>query len=150
MWVYSIPSASSAAPVDGTPSGGAGADRASASPEELFVPGDQHVWGFEVSHDPDLDWLREYALIQSHRGRPLHAILDDPHVVERCSADTRRRLLDQPDVVAAVGHDVVERLRELTARPLPGARGRRAAPGVVTDAADPPRTAAGEPPAVGT
>jgi hypothetical protein len=114
------------------------------------MPGDQHVWGFEVSHDPDLDWLREYALIQSHRGRPLHDILADPHVVERCSADTRRRLLDQPDVVAAVGHDAVERLREVTARPLPGARGRGAAAGPAADVVAASRTAPEPPPAVGT
>ncbi len=78
----------------------------------------QRRWAFEFFHDSDLDWLCRYAVIQSHRGRPLREILTDRAVVERCGADTRRRLLDQPDVIEAVSQDTLERLHLITDPPL--------------------------------
>ncbi len=84
----------------------------------------QTRWTFEFFHDSDLDWLRRYAVIQSHHGRPLREILTDRAVVERCNVDTRRRLLDQPDVIEAVSKDTLERLHRITDPPLR----RRSAP----------------------
>lgn len=78
----------------------------------------QRRWTFEFVHDSDLDRLCRYAVIQSHHGRPLREILTDRAVVERCSADTRRRLLDQPDVIESVSKDTLERLHRSTDQPL--------------------------------
>ncbi len=82
-------------------------------------------WSFELMHDTDLHWLCRYAVVQSHHGRPLQEILSDRAVVERCSADTPRRLLDQPDVTEAVSKDTLERLHRITDPPLQ----QRSAPG---------------------
>ena len=85
----------------------------------------QRRWTFEFIHDSDLDWLCRYAVIQSHHGRPLRDILTDRAVVELCTADTRRRLLDQPAVIAAVSKDTLERLHRITDQPVR----QRSAPG---------------------
>ena len=50
--------------------------------------------------------LREHA-----RGRPLAEILDDTYVRNRSTPDERARLLERPEVVAAVGDNVLEELR---------------------------------------
>jgi hypothetical protein len=71
----------------------------------------------EFVHDSDLDWLCRYAVIQSHRGRSPHDILADQTVVGRCAAGTRRRLLDQPEVIQAVSADTLERLRRIVDKP---------------------------------
>ncbi len=73
----------------------------------------QRRWAVEFDHDSDLDWLSRYAVIQSHRGRSLHEILTDPAVVERCTASTRRRLLDQPEVIQAISSDTLARLHRI-------------------------------------
>ena len=60
--------------------------------------------------DP-LDRLATYVLREHERGRPLHEILDDPYVKNRTSEEQRARLLDNPDIVHAIGQDVVEQTR---------------------------------------
>jgi hypothetical protein len=60
--------------------------------------------------DP-LDRMATYVLREHERGRPLHEILDDPYVTNRTSAEQRARLLDNPDIVRAIGQDVVEQTR---------------------------------------
>lgn len=55
--------------------------------------------------------LVEYVVRQVHGGRPLAEVLDDPYVTNRLSSLERRALLEEPDVVAAVHQDVLERMR---------------------------------------
>jgi hypothetical protein len=62
------------------------------------------------SRDP-LDRLATYVLREHQRGRPLQEILDDPYVRNRTTDDQRARLLDNPEIVHALGHDVVEQTR---------------------------------------
>lgn len=50
--------------------------------------------------------LREHK-----RGRPLAEILDEPHVRNRSTPEERARLLERPDVVAAIGEHAVADLR---------------------------------------
>jgi hypothetical protein len=45
------------------------------------------------------------------RGRPLTEILDDPYVRNWSTPEERRRLLDLPEVVAALGENALEDLR---------------------------------------
>jgi len=55
--------------------------------------------------------IAEYVVREHHRGRSLADILDDPHVRNNLNDDQVNRLLDRPDVVHAIGVDVIESLR---------------------------------------
>jgi hypothetical protein len=57
------------------------------------------------------DFLARYVLREHERGRPLAEILDDPYVRNRSTPEERRRLLDVPEVVAALGENALEELR---------------------------------------
>jgi hypothetical protein len=60
-------------------------------------------------------FLARYVLREHARGRLLGEILDDPYIRNRSTAEERRRLLDLPEVVAALGANAVDDLRR-TAR----------------------------------
>jgi hypothetical protein len=51
--------------------------------------------------------VAEYVIREHHRGRSLNDILDDPYVTNRLSPEQIRRLLDRPDIVHAVGDDLI-------------------------------------------
>lgn len=55
--------------------------------------------------------LIEYVTGQLHTGRHLAEILDDPYVTNRLDPVDRLALLEEPEVVAAAGEDVLARLR---------------------------------------
>ncbi|MFL5928654.1 MAG: hypothetical protein ACJ77E_17105 [Gaiellaceae bacterium] len=56
----------------------------------------------------------QYIIREHQRGRPLAEILEDHYVTNRMSKEQVRRLLDRPEVVHALGEDVVtDVLREL-------------------------------------
>jgi hypothetical protein len=57
------------------------------------------------------DRIAQYVIREHQRGRPLAEILEDPYVKNRTSPQERARLLDRPEVVRALGHDVVESAR---------------------------------------
>ena len=51
-------------------------------------------------------------LVREHgRGRSLVEILDDPYVRNRCTPQERDRLLERPEVIHALGEDVVAAVR---------------------------------------
>jgi hypothetical protein len=53
--------------------------------------------------------VAQYVVREHDRGRPLSEILEDKYVVNRLpSKEQRDRLLDRPEVVHAVGVEVVE------------------------------------------
>ena len=52
-----------------------------------------------------------YVVREHRRGRPLAEILDDPYVRNRCTEQERARLLDQPEVIHAIGEDIVASVR---------------------------------------
>lgn len=56
--------------------------------------------------------LIEYAVRQLHQGRGLDHVLEDPYVTNRTTPLQRRALLDEPEVVAAAGDDILARMRE--------------------------------------
>jgi hypothetical protein len=58
------------------------------------------------------DQMAEYVIREHRRGRPLHEILDDNYVTNRCSAEQIRRLLDRPEVVHALGDDLITAARD--------------------------------------
>jgi hypothetical protein len=53
-----------------------------------------------------------YVIREHDRGRSLAEILDDPYVRNRCTPQETARLLDRPDLVKALGRDVVESAKE--------------------------------------
>ena len=57
------------------------------------------------------DRIAQYVIREHERGRPLAEVLEDPYVKNRTSPQERARLLDRPEVVRALGSDVVESAR---------------------------------------
>ena len=51
--------------------------------------------------------MAEYVIREHARGRALNEILDDPYVTNRLTPEQIRRLLDRPDIVQAVGNDLI-------------------------------------------
>jgi len=56
-------------------------------------------------------YLAEYVLREHRRGRALADVLDDPYVRNRSTAEERARLLERPEVVAALGEQALAELR---------------------------------------
>jgi hypothetical protein len=52
--------------------------------------------------------VAQYVIREHERGRPLREILEDKYVVNRLSPEQRRRLLDRPEILRAVGSDDAE------------------------------------------
>ena len=57
------------------------------------------------------DFLARYVLREHARGRRLTEILEDPYVRNWSTPEERRRLLDLPEVIAALGENTLEELR---------------------------------------
>jgi hypothetical protein len=55
--------------------------------------------------------VAEYVIREHHKGRDLSDILDDPYVTNRLTPDQVRRLLDRPEIVHAVGNDLIAQQR---------------------------------------
>jgi hypothetical protein len=53
-----------------------------------------------------------YVIREHDRGRSLDEILDDRYVQNRLSPEQQRRLLDRPEIIAAISHDMLEAARE--------------------------------------
>jgi hypothetical protein len=51
--------------------------------------------------------IAEYVIREHHRGRSLDEILKDPHVTNSLSAEQIPKLLDRPELIHAVGEDVI-------------------------------------------
>ncbi|HEY8409070.1 MAG TPA: hypothetical protein VIK66_13915 [Gaiellaceae bacterium] len=56
-------------------------------------------------------YLVQYVLREYARGRSLGGILEDPYVRNRSTPEERARLLERPEVVAAIGEQAVADLR---------------------------------------
>jgi hypothetical protein len=56
-------------------------------------------------------YLEQYVLREHKRGRPFADILDDAYVRNRSTQEERARLLDRPEVVAAIGEHALAELR---------------------------------------
>lgn len=56
-------------------------------------------------------YLTRYVLREYAHGRSLEEILDDPYIRNRSTPEERARLLDRPEVVAAIGEHVLTDLR---------------------------------------
>ena len=52
--------------------------------------------------------LVTYVIREHKRGRSLDEILEDPYIVNRTTPSQRARLLDRPELIEAIGREVVE------------------------------------------
>jgi hypothetical protein len=58
------------------------------------------------------DRVTAYIIREHERGRPLAEILEDPYIRNRCSEQELGRLLDQPELVHALGETDVAAERD--------------------------------------
>jgi hypothetical protein len=85
-----------------------------------FWPKGRNPFAFLLVSTQREQYLAEYVLREYARGRSLEKILDDPYVRNRSTPDDRRRLLERPEIVSAIGEQVVADLRRSVAA-MPGA-----------------------------
>ena len=55
--------------------------------------------------------ITAYLIREHQRGRTLAEILEDPYVRNRCTPQERDRLLDRPEIIRAIGEDIVASVR---------------------------------------
>jgi hypothetical protein len=71
----------------------------------------RNPFSFLFARSSQEDRVGAYVIREHERGRNLEEILDDPYVRNRLTPQQRARLLDRPDIIRAVGDDVVESAR---------------------------------------
>jgi hypothetical protein len=57
------------------------------------------------------DAVAQYIIREHHRGRALAEILRDAYVVNRATREQIDRILERPDVLHALGEDMVSQVR---------------------------------------
>jgi hypothetical protein len=57
------------------------------------------------------EMLASYVIREHERGRSLAEIMDDPYIRNRASPQEQARILDRPEVIHALGEDVIDSLR---------------------------------------
>lgn len=65
------------------------------------------AFSFLSSRSQGEERVAQYVIREHHRGRPLHDVLEDHYVTNRLSAEQIKRLLDRPDVLHALGENLV-------------------------------------------
>ena len=78
-----------------------------ASLREFF----RNPFSFLFTRSQSEDRIAQYVIREHHRGRPLTEILEDNYVKNRCTPQQIQRLLDRPEIVHAIGDDVIAEVR---------------------------------------
>jgi hypothetical protein len=68
-------------------------------------------FSFLFTRSSQEDRVAAYVIREHERGRALAEILDDPYVRNRCTPQETERLLDRPELIRALGDDVVSGVR---------------------------------------
>jgi hypothetical protein len=71
----------------------------------------RNPFSFLFARSSHMDRVAAYLIREHERGRALHDILEDPYVRNRCTPQERARLLDRPELIRAIGDDVVSAAR---------------------------------------
>ena len=71
----------------------------------------RNPFSFLFTRSSQEDRVAAYLIREHERGRSLSEILDDPYVRNRLRPQERERLLDRPELIRALGDDVVEAAR---------------------------------------
>jgi hypothetical protein len=69
------------------------------------------AFSFLSSRSQSEERVTQYLLREHHRGRPVSEILEDPYVTNRLTPEQIKRILDRPEVIHAIGNDVVAEAR---------------------------------------
>ena len=72
----------------------------------------RNPFAFLFTRSTQEERVAAYVIREHERGRSLAEILDDPYVRNRLTPQQRSRLLDRPDVIRAIGDDIVESARD--------------------------------------
>jgi hypothetical protein len=80
---------------------------------ELF----RNPFSFLFERSSQEDRLAAYVIREHDRGRPLSEILNDRYILNRTTPHQLQRLLDNPDLVRALGQDTIESVRSMFATP---------------------------------
>ncbi len=65
------------------------------------------AFSFLGSRSQTEERISQYLIREHHRGRAVHEILEDHYVTNRCTPEQIKRLLDRPEVLHALGADLV-------------------------------------------
>ena len=71
----------------------------------------RNPFAFLFQRSSQEDRLAAYVIRKHDRGRSLEEILNDRYVLNRCTPQQRERLLDNPDLIRAIGQDTIEATR---------------------------------------
>ena len=71
----------------------------------------RNPFSFLFTRSSHEDRVAAYVIREHERGRALAEILEDPYVRNRCTPQEVKRLLDRPELIRALGDDVVSRVR---------------------------------------
>ena len=71
----------------------------------------RNPFSFLFSGSSHEDRVAAYVIREHERGRALAEILEDPYVRNRCTPQEVKRLLDRPELIRALGDDVVAATR---------------------------------------
>jgi len=66
----------------------------------------RNAFSFLSSRTRSEERMAEYVIREHRRGRPLHEVLEDNYVTNRCTPEQIKRLLDRPEVIHALGADL--------------------------------------------
>jgi len=69
------------------------------------------AFSFLSSRSQNEERIAQYVIREHHRGRSVADVLEDPYVTNRCTPEQVRRLLDRPEVIHAIGSDLVAEAR---------------------------------------
>jgi hypothetical protein len=72
----------------------------------------RNPFSFLFARSTQEERVAAYVIREHERGRSLEEILEDPYVRNRLTPQQRSRLLDRPDVIRAIGDDIVESARD--------------------------------------
>ena len=72
----------------------------------------RNPFSFLFTRSTQEERVAAYVIREHERGRSLADILGDPYVRNRLTPQQRSRLLDRPDVIRAIGDDIVESARD--------------------------------------
>jgi hypothetical protein len=67
----------------------------------------RNPFSFLTARSSKSERVTAYILREHDRGRPLADILNDPYISNRCNPNELGRLLERPELIHALGEDVV-------------------------------------------
>jgi hypothetical protein len=77
----------------------------------IRIKGRRSPFAFLFASPRREQYLAHYVLREYGRGRQLRDIFEDPYVQNRSTPEQRARLLERPEIVAAIGKQTVADVR---------------------------------------